>query len=73
MQGSVVQRQLMDGSPEIQRVAVYTAVLLEAPKNILAQLDRKGPFLVPRMAVHGTGTATLRTGAAQMMQQIQMR
>jgi hypothetical protein len=72
VQGSVVQRQPMDGSPEIERVALHTAVLLEASKRILAQVDRKGPFLIRRMAVHRTAPATLRTAAAQMMQYIQM-
>ena len=72
VQGSVIQREAVDGCPEIQRVALHPAVLLEAPKNVLAEVDRKGPFLIPRMAVHRTATAALRTAAAQMMQQIQM-
>jgi hypothetical protein len=61
VQGSVVQRQPMHGSPEIKRVALHTAILLEASKSILAQVDRKGPFLIRRMAVHRTAPATLRT------------
>ncbi len=67
-----MQRQPMDGSPEIERVALHTAILLEASKNILAQMDPKGPFLIPRMAVHSTAPATLRTAAVQIVQQIQM-
>jgi hypothetical protein len=73
VQSSVIQRQPMDGSPEIKRVALRTAVLLkEASESIFAEMHRKRPFLVPRMAVHGTVPAPLRTTAAQMTQQIQM-
>ncbi len=35
VQGSVVQRQPMDRSPKIKRVALRTAILLEASKSIL--------------------------------------
>jgi hypothetical protein len=35
-------------------------------------MPRKGPFLVPRLAAHGTVPAPLRTTAAQMTQQIQI-
>jgi hypothetical protein len=62
----------MDGNPEIQRVALHTAILLEAPEGILAEMHRKRPFLVSRMAVHGTIPATLRTAAARMTRQIQV-
>jgi hypothetical protein len=62
----------MDGRPEIKRVALHTAVLLEASKSILAQVDRKGPFLIRRMAVHRTAPTTLRTAAAQVTQHIEM-
>ena len=70
VQGGVVQRQPMNGSPEIDRVALHSAILLEASKSILAQVDRKGPFPIRRMAVHRTTPATLETAAAKMMQQI---
>ena len=41
VQGGVVQRQPMNGSPEIERVALHTAILLEASKSVLAQVKTR--------------------------------
>jgi hypothetical protein len=67
VQGGVVQRQPMDGSPKIKRVALRTAIFLEASECVLAEMDRKRPLLIPSMAVHRTATAALRAATAQLI------
>ena len=66
VQGGVVQRQPMDGRPEIQRVALDSAIRVEAAKRVLAQMDREGPLPVRGVAVHRAGTAALLATAAQL-------
>jgi hypothetical protein len=72
MQRGVVQRQTMDGRPQVQRVPLDPTIRLEASKCALAQMDREGPLPVPGVAVHRTGAATLRAAAAQLTQESQM-
>src|SRR5438034_9529022 len=72
-QGGVVQRQTMDGRPEVQRVPSGSAIRLEASKSVLAQMDREGPLPVPGVAVHRARTAALRAGAPHLTQEPQMR
>jgi hypothetical protein len=52
VQGSVVQRQAMDNIPKIKRIALRTAISLEASECVLAEMDRKRPLLILRIAVH---------------------
>ena len=52
MQRRVVQRQAMDGRPEVQRIALDPAIRLEASEHVLAQMDREGSLPVSGMAVH---------------------
>jgi hypothetical protein len=73
MQRGVVQRQTMDGRPQVQRVPLGPTIRLEAAKRALAQMDREGPLPVPGVAVHRTRAATLRAAAAQLTQEPQMR
>ena len=60
VQGGVVQRQTMDGRPEIQHVPLDPAIRVEALKGVLAQMDREGSLRVSGLAVHGAGTTALR-------------
>jgi len=64
VQRSVVERRAVDSRPEIERFALHTAILLEVSKSILAEMDRKGPLLIRRIAEHWTATAALRAAAA---------
>ncbi len=41
MQGGVVQRQVMHGSPKVEHVAVSAATGVEALENVLAQIGRE--------------------------------
>src|SRR5262245_15375999 len=62
----------MDGRPQIQHVPLDPTLRLEALKRVLAEMDREGSVPIGRMAVHGTGSTTLRAIAAQLGQEPQM-
>ena len=72
MQGGFVQRQPMDRRPEIQDVPLGRTLRVEAPEDVLAQVDREGPLRVAGVAVHRTGATALLAAAAQLRQQAQM-
>ena len=42
MQGCFIERQMVQGSPEVQDVALGGALCLEAVEEILAEVDRQG-------------------------------
>ena len=72
MQGGVVQRQAMDGRPEVQHVALDPAIGVEALEDVLAQMDGEGSLAIRGVAVDGAGTAALLAAAAQLVEQTQM-
>ena len=73
VQGGVVQRQPMNGRPQIQHVPLYLTTRFATSKRVLAQMDREGLLPVCRVTMHRTGTAALQADAAQLTQEIEMR
>ena len=69
MQSSLVQRQLVDGRPEVQGIALGAALGVEALEDVLAQMRREGRLRVVRAAVDWTGPAALQAAAAQLVEQ----
>ena len=72
MQSRFVQRQLVDGRPEVQDVALSAAIGVEALEDVLAQMGREGRLRVVRAAVERAGPAALQAAAAQVVEQSQM-
>src|ERR1700756_2378374 len=72
VQRSVVERQTMDGRPEIQHVPLDPAIGVKALKGVLLQMDREGSLRVSGLAVDGARTTSLVTLAAQLLHQTQM-
>src|ERR1700734_1908844 len=72
VQGGVVERQTMDGCPEIQHVALDPAIGVEALKGALSEMEREGSLRGPRFAVDGARTTALVAAAAQLLHQAQM-
>ena len=72
MQGCVVQRQVMHGSPQVEHVAVSAAAGVEALENVLAQIGRERGLRIARIAVDGARSAALAATATQLAEQSQM-
>ena len=64
VQGGVVERQTMDGCPEIQRVPPDPAIGVEALKSVLPQMDGEGSLRISGLAVEGARTTALVAAAA---------
>ena len=69
MQGGLVQRHLVDRRPQVQHVALGTAVGVEALEDVLAQMGREGRLRVAGRGVNRAGTAALLAPAAQRVQE----
>jgi hypothetical protein len=63
VEGGVVQRQSMDGRPEVQHVPLDPAIGVEALKGVLPQMDGEGSLRVSGLAVHGARTTALVAAA----------
>src|SRR5712691_2688871 len=76
MEGGFVKRQTMDGGPEVQDVALGSAVGLKTVEEDFPQLDRTGIFLdghgVRRFGMDRTGTAPLLSFASEQAQDTQV-
>src|SRR5271155_1834643 len=72
VQGSLVERQAADRSPQIQHVPLDRALSVKALKGVLAQMDREGSLRGRGLAVHGAGTTTLLATSAQGREVAQM-
>jgi hypothetical protein len=72
MERGVVKRQVVDGRPEIEDVAVRAAVGVKTLENVFAQVGREGARASRRLAVNRTGSATLVARAAQIVEESQM-
>lgn len=59
VQVSFVQRQLVIGRPEIERIALDSAVWVQAAKDVLGPMDREAAVLGLVDCVQRTGTSQL--------------
>jgi hypothetical protein len=66
MESGFVERQAMHRCPEIENIPVGTAVGVETPKNVFAQMRREGALASIGLAVQRAGAATLVSMAAQV-------
>src|SRR5262245_42709518 len=67
VQGGVIERQLVESSPEVQSVPLGLAIGLEEVDGVLAQVDRQGTLAAVAF-VERTTTAQLRCSAAQVIE-----
>src|SRR5271156_573309 len=72
VQGGVVERQTMDGRPEVQHVPLDPAIGVEALKGVLPQMDGEGSLRVSGLAVDGARTTALVAAAAQLRHQTEV-
>jgi len=72
LEGGFVQRQVMDRSPEIENVAVGTAVGVKTLEEIRTQVSRKGALRVRGLTVDGAAAAALLATPTQVAHQSQM-
>jgi hypothetical protein len=73
MQGGVVEGQLVDGGPQVQDIALGSALGLETLEDVLAQVDRTGSSARGRgscrFSMHGTGATSLLSGPLELAQE----
>jgi hypothetical protein len=72
MQSRFVERQAVDGGPEIQDVTLGRTICLETLANVVTEVNRKGALAIRRLAMHGTGAAALLTAAAEWLEEAQV-
>jgi hypothetical protein len=72
MERGVVERQAVNGGPEVEHVAVGAAVSVEALEDVPAEVGGEGALRVVGLTVDGTTTAALQSAAAQVMVQSQV-
>jgi hypothetical protein len=65
-QGGVVKRQAMQRGPEVEDVALSSAVGLEALEDVLAEVDGEGVLAIGGVPMDRTGTAALLAAAVQL-------
>ena len=68
LQGGLVERQLVYRRPQVQHVALSTAVGVEALEDVLAQMGREGRLRVAGLAVNRARPAALQAAAAQAVE-----
>ena len=61
MQGRFVQRQTVNGGPQVQDVALSRTICLKALAHIFAEVNREGALAIGGLAMHGTRAAALLT------------
>ena len=67
VQGGLVERQMVDGGPEVEHIALSSAIGVEAVEDVPAQVCREGGLRVAGLAVDRTRPATLQAAAAQVV------
>src|SRR5439155_17257033 len=72
MQRGLVERQAMNGRPEIQDIAVHGAIRLEALKDVLSQMNRERSLAILGLSVHRARSTPLRATAAQVLEQTEV-
>jgi hypothetical protein len=69
MHGGLVQRQVVQGRPQVQDVAVGGAVRVKALEDVLAQVSRKSRLPVVGLAVDRARPAALEATATELVEQ----
>ena len=72
MEGSLVDRQVVHRSPEIENIAVSAAVGVETLEDVLTQMDREGTLSVCRLAMDRAKATALLAAPAQVPEQSQV-
>ena len=72
MEGSLVDRQVVQRSPEIENIAVSAAVGVETLKDVLAQMDREGTLSVCALAMDRAKPTALLAAPPQVPEQSQV-
>jgi len=72
LQRRLVQRQFVEGCPQVQDVALGAAVRVEALEEVLAQVGRKGRLPVVGLPVERARPAALQATAAALVEQPQV-
>ena len=72
MEGSLVDRQVVHRSPEIEDIAVSAAVGVETLKDVLAQMDRERVLSVCGLAMNRAKSTALLAAPAQVPEQSQV-
>jgi hypothetical protein len=72
MEGSLVDRQVVHRSPEIENISVGAAVGVKTLKDVLAQMDREGTLSVCWLAVNRAKPPALLAAPAQVPEQSQV-
>jgi hypothetical protein len=72
IQGGFVERQLLDGGPKVQDVALRGTTGVEAAKDIFAEVGRKSSGGIVGVAVDRTGAAPLTLPAAHLFEEAEM-
>src|SRR4051812_27758554 len=62
----------MHGGPEVQDIAVGSAILVETLIEVFAEVDGEGSLAVRGLAMDGTGASSLLALAAQAVEQGQL-
>src|SRR5437588_920237 len=66
LEGGVVERDVMQGSPQVEHVAVGTALGVKALKDVFTQVDGEGGLGVGALAVNRARSAALLPSAAEV-------
>ena len=72
VQRSLVQRQVVARSPQVQYVPLEPAIRLEALKDALAQMDGESPLQGRGLTVYGAGTTALLPTSTQAREEAQV-
>src|SRR5437016_2139953 len=72
MEGGFVERHVVHGSPQVEHIAVGTAIGVEALKDVLAQMGGEGSLGVVRLAVDRAGATALLATPTQVAKQTEV-
>jgi hypothetical protein len=72
VESCVVERQFVDGSPEIENVALGGAIGMKAAEDLLSEFDGEGAVSIVSLCVDRAGSAELSTASLQTVSPAEM-